>query len=107
MMATTAAILDLVSVDYLTNVWVIWSDFLAHLQGAYAIMWRPSSSVSTAHFVTAGAIDPKICTYLPLGKSNHRPKLVQSDSWLGHQGAKTKNTKSAITPELMAGSTNI
>jgi hypothetical protein len=29
---------------------------------------------------------------------------VQSDSWLGHQGAKTENTKSAITPELMAGS---
>jgi hypothetical protein len=27
-----------------------------------------------------------------------------SDSWLGHQGAKTENTKSARTPELMAGS---
>jgi hypothetical protein len=30
--------------------------------------------------------------------------LARSDSWLGHQGAKTKNTKSAITPEVMAGS---
>jgi hypothetical protein len=30
--------------------------------------------------------------------------LVRSDSWLGHQGAKTKNTKSAVTPELMARS---
>jgi hypothetical protein len=29
---------------------------------------------------------------------------VQSDSWLGHQGAKTENTKSATTPELMTGS---
>jgi hypothetical protein len=29
---------------------------------------------------------------------------VQSDFWLGHQGAKTENTKSATTPELMAGS---
>jgi hypothetical protein len=27
-MAATAAILDLVSVDYLTNTWVDWSDFL-------------------------------------------------------------------------------
>jgi hypothetical protein len=27
-------------------------------------------SVSRARFVTAGAIDPKLCTYLPLGKSN-------------------------------------
>jgi hypothetical protein len=30
--------------------------------------------------------------------------LFQSNSWLGHQGAKTKNTKSATTPQLMAGS---
>jgi hypothetical protein len=28
---------------------------------------------------------------------------VQSDSWLGDQGAKTKNTKSAVNPEVMAG----
>jgi hypothetical protein len=28
---------------------------------------------------------------------------VQSDSWLGHQGGKTKNTKRAVTPEVMAG----
>jgi hypothetical protein len=27
-MATTAAIFDLVSVDFLTNAWVDWSDFL-------------------------------------------------------------------------------
>jgi hypothetical protein len=36
--------------------------FLAHLRGAYAITWRPSSFVSRARFVTAGAIDPKLCT---------------------------------------------
>jgi hypothetical protein len=29
---------------------------------------------------------------------------ARSDSWFGLQGAKTKNTKSAIFPELMAGS---
>jgi hypothetical protein len=29
---------------------------------------------------------------------------VRSDSWLGHQGAKTESTKHATTPELMAGS---
>jgi hypothetical protein len=29
---------------------------------------------------------------------------VRSDSWLGHQGAKTENTTPATTPELMAGS---
>jgi hypothetical protein len=28
---------------------------------------------------------------------------VQSDSSLGHQGAKTENTKGAINPEIMAG----
>jgi hypothetical protein len=27
-MATTAAILDLVSIDFLTNAWVDWYDFL-------------------------------------------------------------------------------
>jgi hypothetical protein len=44
--------------------------------------------------------------YVPLGKSNSDQISVQSDSWLGHQGVKTKNTKSAITPELMAGSSS-
>jgi hypothetical protein len=39
--------------------------FLAHLRRAYAITWHPSS-VSRAHFVTAGAIDLKLCTYVPL-----------------------------------------
>jgi hypothetical protein len=31
-------------------------------------------------------------------------RLLQSDSWFVPPGAKTENTKSAITPELMAGS---
>jgi hypothetical protein len=31
---------------------------------------------------------------------------VQSDSWLGHLGAKTKDTRGAMTPELMAGSSS-
>jgi hypothetical protein len=46
-----------------------------------------------ARFVTAGVIDP-------FGKLI----LARSDSWLGHQGAKTQNTKSAVTPEAIAGS---
>jgi hypothetical protein len=32
-MATTAAILDLVSVDYLTNPWVDWSNFFGFIGG--------------------------------------------------------------------------
>jgi hypothetical protein len=47
------------------------------------------------------AIDPKLCTYVPLGKSNSQTKFmitrsVQSVSWLGHQAcqvAKAKNQK--------------
>jgi hypothetical protein len=37
-----------------------------------------SSSISKARFVTAGAIDPKLCTYVPLGKSNSRTKVRSS-----------------------------
>jgi hypothetical protein len=43
------------------------SVFLAHLRGAYAITWHLSSVV--AGHVIAGAIGPKLCTYVPLGKS--------------------------------------
>jgi hypothetical protein len=61
------------------------------------------ASASVIRFVATGAIDPKLCTYVPLGKSNSqtkfRPSLI-----LGHQWAKTESIKSAITPELMAGS---
>jgi hypothetical protein len=49
--------------------------FWARLRGAYAIMWHPSS-VSRARFVTAGAIDPKLCIYVPLGKSNSETSPV-------------------------------
>jgi hypothetical protein len=31
-----------------------------------------------AHFVTAGAIDLKLCTYVPLGKSNSQAKFRSS-----------------------------
>jgi hypothetical protein len=34
-----------------------------------------ASSVIMARFVTAGAIDPKLCTYVPLGKSNSHTKF--------------------------------
>jgi hypothetical protein len=46
---------------------------------AYTITWHPASmSVSRARFVTTGAIDPKHCTYVPLGKSNSQTKFRSS-----------------------------
>jgi hypothetical protein len=63
-----------------------------------------SSSVSSACFITAEAIDLKLCTSVPLGHDSREDISVRSDSCLGHQGAKTENAKSAKTPQLMAGS---
>jgi hypothetical protein len=51
------------------------------------------SSVSRAHFVTTGAIDLNLCTCVPLGEMTTSQISVRSDSWLGHQGAKTENIK--------------
>jgi hypothetical protein len=74
---------------------VLWTHtFLAHLRGAYPI--------NVARFLAAGAIDPKLCTYVPLGKSNLQTKFRSSESLFGHQGP-----KSAMTAELMAGSSPI
>jgi hypothetical protein len=97
-----------------TCVLVLMTNFLTcmrHLRGAYAITWHPSSvasslsSVSRARFVTAGAIDPKLCAYVPLGKSNSQTKFLSSlILGLATRVPKTENTKRAITPELMAGS---
>jgi hypothetical protein len=56
---------------------------------------RCPSSVSRASFVTAGAIDPKLCTYVPLGKSNFGPV------WFLVWPPGGQNRKH---PELMAGS---
>jgi hypothetical protein len=39
---------------------------------------RRQSSISRARFVTAGAIDPKLYTYVPLGKSNSQTKFRSS-----------------------------
>jgi hypothetical protein len=66
----------------------------------------PSSSVSRAHFVTGVSIDLKLCTYVPLGEITLDQISVRSDSWLGHQGAKPENAKSAVTPELPGSSPN-
>jgi hypothetical protein len=79
---------------------VLSGDVTLVFVGAYAITWHPSS-VSRACFITAGAIDPKLCTFVPLGKSNSQTKFWSS-LILGL--AKTENTKSAMTPKLMAGS---
>jgi hypothetical protein len=53
-----------------------------------------------ARFVAAGAIDLKT-----LYMCNFQTKF-QSDLILGHQGAKTENTKSGITPERIIGSSS-
>jgi hypothetical protein len=69
-------------------------------------MCCPSSlSVNTARFVTARAIDLKLCTYVPLGRITYLTKFL-SDLILGlaTRGAKTKNSKSALTPKQMIGS---
>jgi hypothetical protein len=63
----------------------------------------PLSSVSRARFVTAGAIDLILCTYVPLGEMSIQTKFW-SDLILALATRETKNAKSAITPELMAGS---
>jgi hypothetical protein len=61
-------------------------------QGHDAMMWQPSSIRWQARFVTAGVIDlRRHCTCVPLGQR------------LSGNPAKTKNTKSAMTPEVMAG----
>jgi hypothetical protein len=36
--------------------------------------------------------------------NDSRDQILVRSNWLGHQGAKTENTKSATTPELMVGS---
>jgi hypothetical protein len=51
--------------------------------------WR-LSSVSRARFVTTGAIDLKICTYVPLGKSNSQTSLILG---LATRGPKPKTPK--------------
>jgi hypothetical protein len=55
-----------------------------------------------ACFVTAGAIDMKLCTCPSFGQITPQTKF-QSDLILG-LATKTEKTKSAVTPELMAGS---
>jgi hypothetical protein len=86
---------------------LIWPTFEGHrgqitfnmIIGKPHLTW--SSSVSMACFVTAGAIDLKLCTYVPLGKNI---STSQTTFWSLGLATKTENTKSATTPELMAGS---
>jgi hypothetical protein len=57
-----------------------------------------------ARFVTARAIDLKLCTYVPLGHMTYQTKF-QSDLILAlATRGQSENTKSAITPEQMIGS---
>jgi hypothetical protein len=57
----------------------------------------PSMSVSRARFVTDRAIDMKLLYICTHWSDDLRYQIsVQSDSWIGHQGAKAENTISAI-----------
>jgi hypothetical protein len=82
--------LSLFSIEKLTL-----CSFLAHAR-VITMMCCPSysSSVGRARFVTTGAIYLKFCTYVPLCDLTSQTKF-RSDSWLGHQGVKTK-TKSTM-----------
>jgi hypothetical protein len=64
-----AAILNLVSGDYLTNAWINWSIFSSPSVSYIAMTWRPMSSVSKARFITAGAISMKLGVRIPLGNT--------------------------------------
>jgi hypothetical protein len=67
-------------------------------------------AVARFETIKAIALALKLCIHVPhvpLGKSNSDQISIQSDSWFGHQGPKTVNIKSAVTPELMAGSSPI
>jgi hypothetical protein len=58
--------------------------FLVHLINHVA-------SIGRARFVAAGAIDPKLCRYVPLGKSNSQAKFRSSLILrLATRGAKPK-----------------
>jgi hypothetical protein len=70
----------------------------------FMLMWRPSSSsISRARFLTTGAIHQKLCTYVPLGKSNSQTKF-RSNLSLGLATRGNQKHKSPITLELMARS---
>jgi hypothetical protein len=58
---------------------------------------------SRACFVTAGAVDLKFCTWVPLhalgqmtSQTKFGPTNVQSGYWLCHQGAKTEKQKGLL-----------
>jgi hypothetical protein len=96
---------DYHSLDFINTSYVFWLT-CELLQSR--VVRRPSlssSSVSRARFVTAGAIDLKtLYIWTPRWNDCTDKISVRSDSWLVHQGAKTENAKSAVTPELMTGS---
>jgi hypothetical protein len=64
--------------------------YLAHLVS----LCKHVVSVGRARFVTAGAIDLKLWTYVPIVPIGEMTVQISvwSNSWLGHQGAKTENT---------------
>jgi hypothetical protein len=55
-----------------------------------------------ASFVTTGAIDLELCTYVPLGKNNSQAKF--QSSLILSLATRRPKPKTDIAPELMAGS---
>jgi hypothetical protein len=70
-----------------------WANYITHC---------PSSSISMARFVTGGAIDLKLCSYVTLDQMTSQTKF-RSDPNFG-LATRGQNIKHAITPAPMAGS---
>jgi hypothetical protein len=91
--------IPLLRLHYLRNAWpfnspgrVLWSRVVRLCRHLYHC-----SLVSKAHFVATGAIDLKLCTYVPLGQITSYAKCHKFSVWSisphGHYGVKTKNRK--------------
>jgi hypothetical protein len=76
--------------------------YLATIYVSTKLWPEPSSNMAAILENQLRAIDPKLCTYVPLGKSNSQTKFRSSLILsLATRGPKPKTD---ITPELMAGS---
>jgi hypothetical protein len=101
------------SKDTWHNTWVYDLTYFLRLQRVFDLTYFLRSQRSKfvwvrqqGMFCDRGIIDLKLCTYvgLPLGQLTSQTNFgpIWFLSW--PPGAKTENTKSAITPQLMAGS---
>jgi hypothetical protein len=86
--------IDAIGISWIVCLKLVY--LLAHRRWAFTITCCPSSSssVNTARFVTARAIDLKLCTYVPRGHMIYQTKF-RSDLILGlaTRGPKLKTQK--------------